>query len=138
MSDMKIRPVKIYLDKERNLLFDANALEELENIYENEPAVFVTMLEENEKGEMIEKQVEVISLIQKALEALGNSPKKVRHIKNFLYAGLFHEDSSLTPAKVGALLTLEKINVVTDQIWIAISQQMPDAKEGSDDTSGET
>lgn len=110
MSDIKIRPVKINLDKERNLIFDLNAFEELEEIYGNLDAAF--------KG-------------------FQNDDKKIKHIKNFLCAGLKHEDETLTPKSIGTMIDYNNLPIVTDQIWQAISQSLPDAKDGSEGTKGE-
>ena len=123
-----VRPVTINLDKERHLLFDLNALEELENIYDSIP-VFTT----DEDG----NQVEITSALSKALHSMSsNSRKKIAHIKNFLYAGLAYEDSSLTPAIIGTLISYPNLAKISDQIWEAISQALPSAKEDAD-TQGE-
>jgi len=139
MNDLKIRPVEIKtvapypvevrLDRVRHLIMDLNAYEELENIYENEPPIFITDTDGAKK--------EIASLIGKAFEYLSTDRKKIKHIKNFLYAGLLHEDSTLTPAKVGTLISGINITEITDQIWQAVAQATPDAKEGSEASSGE-
>jgi len=128
MSDLKIRPVKIMLDRERNLIMDLNAFEELENIYENEPPMFKT----DKNG----KEIEIKDPLSKAFESLGLK-KRIKHIKNFLYAGLVHEDPELTPAKIGSMLSYPKLTEVVDQIWQAIAQATPDPKEGSEAEPGE-
>lgn len=110
MSDMKIRPVKITLDRPRTLLFDLNALEELETIY----------------GDMTT-----------AFKALQTDAKKIRHIKNFLCAGLMHEDESLTPAKVGRMIGFTDLEIITDLIWVAVSGALPEPKEDAEATQGE-
>lgn len=129
MNDLKIRPVKIVLDRERNLVMDLNAYEELENIYESEPPIFRT----DEEG----NSTEVDSLLGKAFEYLAADKKKIKHLKNFLFAGLVHEDRSLTPAKVGTMIGATNIADLTDYIWKAVAMAQPDPKEGGEASSGE-
>jgi hypothetical protein len=109
-EDVKVRPVKIKLDRERNYLLDLNAFEELENIYGD---------------------------IHKAFYEFQNDTKKMKHIKNFLYAGLVHEDETLTPTKIGKMIGYANLAEVTDFIWLAAAQKIPDPKEGSESDEGE-
>ena len=101
-------PVTISMDVERHLLYDLNALEELENIY----------------GEL-----------GIALNSLASDRQKIKHIKNFIYAGLLHEDSTITPEKVAKMIGYHGLTVITDQIWQAFGQDLPDPDEES--TPGE-
>jgi hypothetical protein len=110
MSDMKIRPIKIKLDKERNLLFDLNAFEVLEEIY----------------GEL-----------DAAFTSFQDKTKLVKNIKNFLYAGLVYEDTELTPKSIGTFIGHTNIYEISNTIWDAISQNLPDAEEGSESNQGE-
>lgn len=110
MSDMKIRPVKVQLDKERNILFDLNAFEELEEIY---------------------------GTLSIAFKAFSEDEKKIKHIKNFLYASLKWEDETLTPKLIGTLISYGNIAKITDKLWESIGTGMPEAKEVSEDDSGE-
>jgi hypothetical protein len=128
MNDLKTRPVKIMLDRERTLIMDMNALEELENIYEKEPPMYTT----DKDG----KEIEIEDPLTKALNSLG-SKKRIKHIKNFLYAGLVYEDPTLTPQKIGSLISFPRLDEITDQIWIAVTQSLPDPKEGSEAEPGE-
>lgn len=123
-TDIKIRPVKITLDKPRNLIFDLNAFEVLENIYENE-----TVLDTD--GNKIDAP------LVKALTVFESSKKKIKHIKNFLYAGLVYEDDTLTPAIVGTMVGYTELATLTNKIWEAIAQALPEKKEGSEDNTGE-
>jgi len=102
MSDLKIRPIKINLDKPRNLIFDLNAFEELENIYGDLDTAF--------KSFQVEK-------------------KRIKNVKNFLFAGLVHEDESLTPTLVGSMIGYNNLMEITNQIWEAITQALPESKE---------
>ena len=101
-NDIKIRPIKIKLDKERNLIFDLNAFEELENIYGDLDAAF---------------------------KSFQDDKKKIKNVKNFLYAGLVHEDETLTPTIVGTMIGYNNLTEITDQIWQAITQALPEPKE---------
>jgi hypothetical protein len=102
MSDVKIRPIKINLDKERNLIYDLNAFEELENIYGD---------------------------LDTALNSFQVDKKRIVHIKNFLFAGLVHEDPELTPKKVGEMIGYGNLTSTVDLIWSAITNALPEAKE---------
>lgn len=108
-NDIKIRPIKIKLDRERNLIYDLNAFEELENIYGD---------------------------LDTALKSFQEDKKRIIHIKNFLFAGLVHEDFELTPKRVGELVGYSNINATVDLIWNAITNSLPEPKEDAE-TSGE-
>ena len=110
MSDIKVRPIKIKLDRERNLIFDLNAFEELENIYGD---------------------------LDTAFKSFQDDKKKIKNVKNFLFAGLVHEDETLTPTIVGAMIGYNNLTQITDQIWQAITQVLPEPKENGDSNSGE-
>lgn len=129
MNDLKIKPVKIMLDRERNLIMDLNALQELEDLYEDWPTIY----KPGKDGE----KIAITDPLSKALEALSGSAKKIQHIKNFLYAGLVYEDSTLTPSKIGSMITLRRIDEISNQIWLAISQGTPKAND-AEPTAGET
>ena len=113
-KDIKVRPVDIHLDRPRTLLFDLNALEELEELYGD---------------------------LETAFAAFQGKGKKIKHLKNFLFAGLVHEDTSLTPTVVGKLIGYNDLTVLTDQIYDAItgaiSRALPEKEEGSEGTEGE-
>jgi len=137
MNDLKIRPVKITLDRERNLIMDLNAYEELENIYENEPPIYTTEISIDDFGRETVTQTEVVSLVGKAFQYLSSSRKKIKHIKNFLFAGLVHEDHTLTPERIGTMIGAMNISELTDHIWKAVEQSTPEPKEGSEASTGE-
>jgi hypothetical protein len=110
MNDIKIRSINITLDKPRNLVYDLNAFEELENIYGN---------------------------LDTALNAFSTDKKKISHIKNFLFAGLVHEDSELTPKRVGEMIGYSNITETVNIIWEAITNALPEPKEEVTEKSGE-
>lgn len=120
MSDMKSKPIpvilsapvkyKIKLDKERSLLFDLNAYEILEDIYGTLPA---------------------------AITALQKDEKRMRNIKNFLYAGLIHEDKEITIEKAGTLGGYRNLSDISEILITAFMDVMPEAKEGSEVKEGE-
>ena len=110
MNEVKIRSIQIILDKPRNLIFDLNAFEELENIY---------------------------STLDEALDAFSKDPQKIKHLKNFLFAGLVHEDDSISPKIVGTMIGYENLTDIVNMIWSAITHALPDPKEGND-TVGES
>ena len=102
----KVRPqkVQIVLDKTRTLVYDLNAFAELE---------------------------EQFGSIEKAMEALEGG--KIKAIIAILWAGLVHEDESLTPKMVGSIIGLTDLQEVADALGKAISSAMPDVEvvEGS-------
>ena len=109
-KDIKVRPIVIQLDKPRTLMFDLNAFEELEELYDD---------------------------LNTAFEAFQGKGSKIKHLKNFLYAGLVHEDENLTPKAVGKLLGYNNLTEVTDQIFQALTGVLPEKEEGSEGTEGE-
>jgi DNA-binding phage protein len=80
-------PVSITLDKERHLLYDFNALASLED------AGYT---------------------ITEAMEQIGKGSAKA--IRAFLWAGLLHEEPSLTLEAVGKMITLQNLAYVAEQI----------------------
>lgn len=110
-NDIKIRPVVLHLDRPRNLVFDLNALEELEEIYGD---------------------------LETAFGILQKDKKRIKHIKNFIYAGLTHEDQTLTPNIIGTMIGYNELIKMPDKIWQAINQSLPEPRDGSESAEGET
>lgn len=84
--------------KERRIIFDLNALCDLEEKYGD---------------------------IYGVLDNLGKSPK-MRDIRYLLFIGLKQDDESLTEKEVGQLITLKNMNEVVDSIGKALGDSMPD------------
>lgn len=99
-SDIKLKPVKVKLDKERNLKYDFNAFAEIE---------------------------EKFGTVQKALDELNK--QKMRAIRTILWAGLIHEDEKLTERQVGAMFTLGDIGEIVSPLMEAITAALPKADE---------
>lgn len=95
-ADIRPKPVKIMLDKERTLLFDLNA--------------FVCLEEEYGSAD-------------EALDAFAKG--SIKAIRALLWAGLIHEDESLTPKDVGKLFTLADLPKVAEPLKEAIEQSLP-------------
>ena len=93
-TPLKVRVTKVMLDKERNLIYDLNAFEELEEIYGSLDGAFI---------------------------AFGSDSHKMRNLKNFLFAGLVHEDATLTPKKVGKLISYNNVEEVTTRVMEAVT-----------------
>lgn len=110
MNDFKIKAVKIKLDRDRTLIYDLNAFEELEELYGD---------------------------IGTALELFSTDVKKIKHIKNYLFAGLVHEDATLTPSIIGKMISHTNLTYVVNTIWEAITQSLPDTKDGVERQAGE-
>lgn len=102
MNDIKIRSIPVTLDKPRNLIFDLNAFEELENLY---------------------------GTLDKALKSFSEDVKKIYHLKNFLFAGLVHEDETLTPKLVGTMIGYENLTSIVNMVWDAITNALPEPNE---------
>lgn len=100
LSDIRIKPVTISLDKERTLVFDLNAFAELEDVY----------------GE-----------IDEALNAIGRG--SIKAVRAVLFSGLVHEDETLTVKSVGKLVTLKNLQEVSAALTEAIKQAMPQGNE---------
>ena len=76
LNDVREKSIKVMLDKERHLKYDLNAWAEIEDRYGS-----------------IDKAMQVLS---------SGSAKAVRFM---LWAGLIHEDESLTEKQVGAMIS---------------------------------
>ena len=100
VRDIRAKLIPIQLDKERHLKFDLNAFAELEDIYGD---------------------------INTAFEAMQKG--SIKAIRAMLWAGLVHEDKSLTIEQVGEMVHLGNMNEVMGAITKAISEAMPEASE---------
>lgn len=96
VKDVRVKEVKIVLDKERHLRFDLNAFAEIEEAYGSIDEAFKAM----EKGSI------------KALRVL-------------LWAGLVHEDESLTVKQVGSLIGLADLKDLSTKISELLKDSMP-------------
>lgn len=102
LKDVKSKPVKITLTdgKERTLRFTLNAMAELEERYGSVEAAFEAL----DKG----------------------SIKAVRFI---LWAGLMHEDESLTEQQVGNLIDIQYMQQLMETVGAAFDNDMPAQEE---------
>lgn len=96
LADIRPKPVKVMLDKERTLKFDLNAFAALEE----------------EHGS-----------VEAALDSLDKG--SVKALRAVLWAGLVHEDENLTAKDVGRLITLADLQRVTEAVNEAISRSLP-------------
>lgn len=97
---MNKKATLIELDKARNLKYDFNALE------------------------LIEEHTGKNPLAKDAWTDMG--PKQV---KVFVWAGLIHEDEALTQKEVGAMLSIGNMEYVMGQIAVAWGVSMPEYKK---------
>lgn len=104
-NPIKVRPIKIMLDKERNLLFDLNAFEELEEIYGD---------------------------LATAFKSFEEDKKQIKNVKNFLCAALKYEDETLTPAKIGTMIDYSNLTKIIGMIWDGIVNNIPDSEDGAE------
>lgn len=99
-SELKQTGVAVQLDKERTLLFDLNAICELETAYGS---------------------------IQKAFELVEKGKMKV--IRKMLWCALIHEDENLTELQVGKWLTLDGLGDIAVKLVEAFGGQTPEQDE---------
>lgn len=101
-NNIRVVKLPVTLDKPRNLIYDLNAMIELEEKYGTQ---------------------------RKAIEAITS--KKLKAIRTWLWAGLVHEDEFLTEKQVGSMLSGADPEVLLDmvsKIMEALSVNMPDPK----------
>lgn len=102
LKDIREITVPIELDKPRGLKFDLNAFAELEDKFGSMDAAFQAM----QKGSL-------------------------KAARTLLWAGLLHEDETLTERKVGGLVTLANMSAIMDRITSALTAAMPDGDEAA-------
>jgi len=100
VGDVRAKLIPIQLDKERHLKFDLNAFAALEDVYGDINAAFEAM----QRG-------------------------SVKAIRAMLWAGLIHEDETLTIQQVGAMVDLNNLNEIMNVLTKAISEAMPQVEE---------
>lgn len=96
VSDVRVKPVPIMLDKERTLKYDLNAFAEIE---------------------------ERFGTVQKAFDELQQ--QKLKAVRAVLWAGLIHEDPKLTERQVGSLLSLGDLATILPAVTEAITAALP-------------
>lgn len=103
MLNVRVFKVPVELDKRRNIIFDLRSFAELDEVYGS-------------------KQTALLSLQTGSL----------KHVRTWLWAGLLHEDRSLTMEDVGHLFTYTKkeaISDITDKVLQAASANLPQPKK---------
>ncbi|NFV48089.1 hypothetical protein FDJ70_10555 [Clostridium botulinum] len=103
MNNIKTTGATIILDKERKVIFDLNALCEIEEKYES---------------------------LDKALEKLSsqNRMPSMKDIRYIFYLGLKNDDEKLTEKMVGSLITLSNIQDVVEVLGNAMTGSLPESK----------
>lgn len=99
----KAKTIALKDGKERYLNYDLNALAELEDRYGS---------------------------VEKAFKKLEEG--SIKALKLVLWAGLVHEDSSLTEQKVGSLVDIEYLQNLQDSLGSALAADMPDPVDSKD------
>ncbi len=101
VSSVRLKKTPVILDKERSILFDMNAFAEVEEAYGD------------------------IDIAMQKIEA-----GSIKALRLLLWAGLIHEDESLTVKQVGSMLTPKIVEEISPMIEEAIIEAMPEqAKE---------
>lgn len=101
LNNVREKKIFVELDKKRELRFDLNAMAELEEIYGD---------------------------FQETMETL-NKKISIKAMRALLYAGLKHEDESLTLKKVGAMVKISDLAMLTQKITEAFKADMPEEKD---------
>jgi hypothetical protein len=96
LEDVRIKTVPIKLDKERNLRFDLNAFAELEEAYGD---------------------------IEQAMKAMEKG--SIKALRAILWAGLIHEEETLTQKQIGAMIGLQDLQELAQQLSKAMQGHMP-------------
>lgn len=104
ISDVKAKKHTVFLDKEREIIYDLNAFAEVEE------KLGITF--------------------QEAMKQFQNVSVKV--LRTFLWAGLIHEDNQLTEKEVGKMVTMKNFQYVLEAIANAISDAMPEEEESEE------
>lgn len=99
-KNIKDKPIPIQLDRERNLKFDLNAFIELEDVYGS---------------------------IDDAFKGLESG--RIKAIRTILWAGLIHEDESLTEKQVGTLVAVNNLNEVVAKLIEAVNMALPEGEQ---------
>jgi hypothetical protein len=107
LRKIRAEKVTITLDKVRTIVYDLNAFAELE---------------------------EQFGTIEEAMRLLEAG--KLKAVIAILWAGLVHEDETLTPKKVGSLVGINDIEMIADALSKAISSALPESKEVTGDEGG--
>ncbi|MEW8985484.1 MAG: hypothetical protein AB2401_00415 [Bacillus sp. (in: firmicutes)] len=98
-NPMKVIKTPITLDRERTLCYDLNAFVVLEEKFGSE---------------------------KKAIEALAAGT--IKALRTFIWAGLLHEDETLTEKEVGSMLTVHNATEFSEKLLLAVSGTLPEAK----------
>jgi len=104
LNNVREKKIFVELDKKRELRFDLNAMAELEEIYGD---------------------------FQETMEAL-NKKLSIKAMRALLYAGLKHEDEGLTLKKVGSMVKMSDLAMLTQKITEAFKADMPEEKDLED------
>lgn len=100
VKEVKVKKVKVTLDKERHLKYDLNAFAELE---------------------------EHFGSVEKAMDAMKDG--SVKALRVLLWAGLVHEDESITVKQVGSWIDFNTLLNITDKVNEAIADSLPASEE---------
>lgn len=98
--DIKVKKVQVELDRPRTIKFDLNAFIELEEMYGSIDGA----LKEMEKG-------------------------SIKAVRAILWAGLIHEDESLTLKQVGSMVDMDNLPRITEALSQAISDSLPEKEQ---------
>ena len=103
MHDIREVRIPIELDKPRVLLFDLNAFAELEDKFGSLDQAF-----------------------QKMQQGSVKAPRTL------LWAGLLHEDETLTERREGAMISMTNVETIMEQIIQALTVALPEDTDSSE------
>lgn len=101
MKEKLVKSVPIELDRTRHLKFDLNALCSFEET------------------------------TGKPIPSIDFNALSVTHVRALLWAGLIHEDPELSLTQVGAMISLDGLDVISRTIVEALSTSMPEQAQDS-------
>jgi len=101
-ADLKMKPVPIELDKPRNILYTLYGLSELQ---------------------------EAVGSFDALMERLQGKEPRFKDACFLIWAGLIHEDDTLTPKQVGNMVGLGEMREVLKKAMDAFMAAMPDASQ---------
>lgn len=111
-TDMKQLGVEVELDRKRRLVFDLNALCDIEEKYES---------------------------VDNAIKAVGKFGKGgMKDLRYMLWKGLSNEDEKLTEEDAGRLMDTPMLGVLTDKLLLALGISLPPKNKAKNEETKET
>lgn len=98
LTNVKVSSIVVELDRKRNLTYNMNSFAALE---------------------------EKFGTVEAAMAALDG--KSIKAFRTFLWAGLVHEDETLTELQVGSMLDMSNMQLLVEKMSSMLITSLPDA-----------